>query len=48
MISHFFAKKLNLSTGIPGLKIKNQKTINFEGSLPSFFLKSITLGKKGV
>ena len=35
-------------TGIPGLKIKSQKTISFEGSLPSFFLKSITLGKKRV
>jgi len=31
--------------GIPGLKIKSQKTISFEGSLPSFFLKSISFRK---
>jgi len=42
------AKQILKRTGILGLKIKSQKTISFEGSLPSFFLKSITLGKKGV
>jgi len=33
-------------SGIPGLKIKSQKTISFEGSLPSFFLKSISFRKE--
>jgi len=35
-----------INTGIPDLKIKSQKTISFEGRLPSFFLKSISFRKE--
>ena len=39
-------KTVVMQTGIPGLKIKSQKTISVEGSLPSFFLKSISFRKE--
>jgi len=46
MALYLVSGEIIVKAGIPGLKMKSQKTISFEGSLPFFFLKSISFRKE--